>query len=62
MVKEGSRWEGNNGDKFHVIHTIELDGHNWVHYIKENVQEHELTREYSCYEESFLQRFRQLPE
>ena len=62
MVKEGSKWVGNNGDRFHVIHTIELDGHNWVHYIKENVHEHELIREFSCYEESFLQRFSQIPE
>ena len=63
MVKEGSRCTGTgSNDKFHIIHVIELEGHTWVHYIKENVQDHELTREYSCYLESFLQRFRPIPE
>jgi hypothetical protein len=61
MVKEGSRWVGNSDDKFHVIHVVELDGHTWVHYIKENAPA-DSTREYSCYIESFLQRFRSLPE
>jgi len=61
MVKEGSKWTGGD-DKFHVIHVIELEGHTWVHYIKENVQDHELNREYSCYLESFLQRFRPISE
>lgn len=61
MVKEGSKWTGTNDNgKFHVIHVIELDGHTWVHYIKENALEHE-TREYSCYLESFLGRFRPIP-
>jgi hypothetical protein len=62
MVTEGSKWVGVTGnDKFHVIHVVELDGHIWVHYIKENAPE-DSNREYSCYEESFLSRFRELPE
>jgi hypothetical protein len=62
MVKEGSKWVGtNDSSKYHVIHVVELDGHTWVHYIKENAPEHE-TREYSCYLESFLGRFRPIPE
>jgi len=62
MVTEGSKWTGVTGnDKFHVIHVVELDGHTWVHYIKENAPE-DTTREYSCYLESFLGRFRALPE
>lgn len=60
-VREGSRWTGNNGDLFHVIHVIELEGHTWVHYIKEKAPE-DSNREYSCYLESFLSRFRQIPE
>jgi hypothetical protein len=56
MVKEGSKWAGNANDKFHVIHVIELEGHTWVHYIKENAPE-DSNREYSCYIESFLSRF-----
>jgi hypothetical protein len=62
MVKEGSKWVSNSGhDRYHVIHIVELEGHTWVHYIKENAPE-DSTREYSCYLESFLSRFRALPE
>jgi hypothetical protein len=61
MVKEGSKWEAADGAKFHVIHVVELEGHTWVHYIKENTNEDSI-REYSCYLESFLQRFRKSPE
>jgi len=62
MVKVGSKWSGvTSNDKFHVIHVIELDGHTWVHYINENAPE-DATREYSCYLESFLGRFRALPD
>ena len=60
MVKEGSKWVGNDNDRFHVIHVVEIEGHTWVHYIKENAPENS-TREYSCYEESFLSRFREIP-
>jgi hypothetical protein len=61
MVKVGSKWVGNENNIFRVIHVIELEGHTWIHYIKDNAPE-ESTREYSCYEESFLSRFRSLPE
>jgi hypothetical protein len=60
MVKVGSKWSGNEDNIFRVIHVIELDDHTWIHYIKENAPE-DLNREYSCYEESFLSRFRQVP-
>jgi hypothetical protein len=59
LPKDGSKWTGNAGEKFHVLHTIELEGHIWVHYLKEDKKE---SKEYSCYLESFLQRFRELPE
>ena len=62
MVKEGSRWSGSDGQKFHVIHVIELEGHTWVHYIKDKTNDINEIREYSCYLESFLTRFRALPE
>jgi hypothetical protein len=58
MVRQGSKWLGTDGRKFHVIHVIELEGHTWVHYIKENAPE-DSNREYSCYLESFLLRFRE---
>jgi hypothetical protein len=61
MVKVGSKWVGNENNIFRVIQVVEIEGHAWVHYIKENTPE-ESTREYSCYEESFLSRFRALPE
>jgi hypothetical protein len=61
IVKEGSRWTGNNGDLFHVLSVVELEGHTWVHYIKEKAPE-DSNREYSCYIESFLSRFRAIPE
>jgi hypothetical protein len=55
IPKDGSRWTGNQRDTFRVLHTIELDAQTWVHYIKENTDAD--PREYSCYLESFLQRF-----
>jgi len=58
MIKQGSKWVGNEGSIFRVIHVIELEGHTWIHYIKENAPE-DSDREYSCYEESFLSRFRE---
>ena len=63
IPKDGSKWSGTDcKDVFHVLHTIELEGHTWVHYIKETKKETNEAREYSCYLESFLQRFRPLPE
>ena len=62
MVKTGSKWLGSdNTTTFRVIQVVEIEDHTWVHYIKENAPE-DSTREYSCYEESFLSRFRSLPE
>jgi hypothetical protein len=62
MVKVGSKWSGSsNTNIFRVIHVIELEGHTWIHYIKEKAPE-DTNREYSCYEESFLSRFRELPD
>lgn len=57
-IKEGSKWEG-SGKKFVVLHTIEQEGHTWVHYRDEKGTE---PKEYSCYIESFLERFRSVPE
>ena len=62
MKKEilpGSRWGSGTDKKFIVIHVVEVDGHTWVHYRDEKVPE---PREYSCYIESFEQRFTSLPE
>ena len=51
IPKEGSKWAGVD-NIFIVINTIELDGHTWVHYRKDTNGQ-----EYSCYVESFLDRF-----
>jgi hypothetical protein len=59
MVKEGSKWTSSDGKIFHVIHRVEVEGNTWVHYILENKDD---PKEFSCYEESFLARFRPLPE
>jgi hypothetical protein len=62
-VEQGSRWVGNNGDYFRVLDVVDLEGHTWVHYRQD--QGHfgpiEGLREYSCYQESFVERFRQVP-
>jgi hypothetical protein len=58
IPKNGSRWLSNDGQKFRVCSTIEIDGNIWVHYIKEDARDTK-TREYSCYLESFLTRFRE---
>jgi len=52
-VTEGSKWVSPENKQFHVIHVVEVEGHTWVHYISDDTQ----AKEYSCYIESFLQRF-----
>jgi hypothetical protein len=57
MVKDGSLWRSTD-KKFIVLHTIELEGHVWVHYREHNPKNLALEcKEYSCYQESFLDRF-----
>jgi hypothetical protein len=55
LPKPGSMWVGAS-DTFRVIDTVlvESEGKTWVHYMK--ISTHE---EYSCYLESFLERFRE---
>jgi hypothetical protein len=52
IPKEGSKWASSNNVFVVVLHTIDLDDHTWVHYRKESSEQ-----EYSCYVESFLERF-----
>lgn len=53
-VKEGSIWgDGGSQRKFTVIRRLELDGNTWIHYRNDQ------GTEFSCYEESFKQRFRE---
>lgn len=60
-IKEGSKWVGGNGKIFRVIQIVTIEGYTWIHYINDHASENE-NREYSCYMESFLSRFRSLPE
>jgi hypothetical protein len=57
-IKEGSRWWSGDNKRFVVLHIVEQDGHTWVHYRDESAA----PKEYSCYVESFLDRFSPLPE
>ena len=61
IIKEGSKWDGGNGKIFRVIQIVEVEDHTWIHYINDHLPEGK-NREYSCYRESFLSRFRPLPE
>lgn len=58
-VKVGSYWAGSEHEHFYVINVMKLNEHVWVHYRKETDTE-DSAREYSCYLESFLHRFRLL--
>ena len=58
-VKEGSVWRTTDDKKFRVLSVTEVEGHTWVHYrqdlgIKVPVVE---CKEFSCYIESFVERF-----
>jgi hypothetical protein len=64
MVKQGTLWTGDHEKLFRVISVTDIDGRTWVHYredrgIKVPTLE---CREYSCYLDSFIERFHQLPE
>jgi hypothetical protein len=61
MIKEGTCWAGSSGKVFLVLKRIELDGHVWIYYRDHRSKEDEV-HEYSCYEESFIERFHPLPE
>lgn len=54
-VKLGEKWEGGVRDLFRVIDVTEIEGKQWVYYLrlKDNT-------EYSCLKESFVHRFRKI--
>jgi hypothetical protein len=55
IPKNGSKWVGTDYKIiFTVLHTVELEGNIWIHYRDDK-------QEYSCYVESFLQRFTETP-
>lgn len=60
MITQGSIWSSADGRTFQVINEIELEGFTWVYYRRID-SEYDEPKEFSCYKESFLSRFYQLP-
>ena len=58
-VTVGSQWWAGQGEKFVIIDIITIEGYTWVHYREDKNKEN--PKEYSCYLESFLSRFSELP-
>ena len=62
-VKEGSLWRTADGKKFRVLSIVETNGHTWVHYRNElDAVSQKDANEYSCYIESFVERFSSTPD
>lgn len=62
-VESNSLWTDGQGRYFRVLSLTDVDGKTWVHYredkgIKVAVIE---CKEFSCYVESFVERFRACP-
>jgi hypothetical protein len=58
-VTEGSVWRGSDESRVRVLSVTELEGHTWVHYRQDLGKRFPVIecKEYSCYIESFVQRF-----
>ena len=54
--KIGSRWRASQGQIFVVIDIVDIKDHTWVHY-----REKDTSQEYSCFLESFYDRFTETP-
>jgi len=52
-VVEGQVWSAVDGTRFRVIKQINMYGKDWAYYVNE-----ETGKEYSCWVESFVSRFR----
>ena len=63
-VAPGSRWWDGKENMFVVLDVVETDGHMWVHYREDSKKYKPVKecKEYSCYLESFTQRFDPRPE
>jgi hypothetical protein len=62
-VKIGSRWWASGNEKRFVVINIVEDGDNtWVHYREDPAKWKAVSecKEYSCYVESFVERFSEL--
>ena len=56
-VVAGSFWASANGQEFVVLSIAEQDGNTWVHYRRNDRKD---PQEYSCFVESFVQRYRRI--
>ena len=54
--KQGEVWVSSDHMRFRVIEVVKVDDHMWVYYRNEKTGQ-----EYSCYQESFEQRFSPVP-
>lgn len=54
MIRVGSIWESFDL-RFVVIGVVEREGHIWIHY-----RNAKTAQEYSCYEESFVARYKEV--
>lgn len=63
-VKAGSLWWSGDSRKFRVISVANIEGKDWVHYREDLGPKfpREQCKEFSCYLESFVERFSELPE
>ena len=59
-IEAGSVWASVNGVHFQVISETHIDGNDWIYYRMFD-KETEEPKEFSCYKESFLNRFYQIP-
>lgn len=57
-IEKGSIWSGSNGAQFQVIDQVVIEDQTWIHYRLIAADE---PKEFSCFKESFLERFTQIP-
>ena len=55
-IRYNSIWVASDGKKFRVLSETVLEGNTWIHYAAMATG-----LEYSCYKESFINRFRETP-
>jgi hypothetical protein len=59
-IEAGSIWSSAGGVHFCVISEVHVDDHDWIYYRMID-KETEEAKEFSCYKDSFLSRFYQVP-
>ncbi len=59
-IQPGSVWSSVGGVHFQVINETHIDGNDWIYYRMIDTETEE-SKEFSCYKESFLSRFHQIP-